>query len=392
LETLKIALIDLYGRFGGGQVSLSNMAHALSKKGHEVHILLGVKNIPRRVTELCSPNCYLHQTLGYSNLKDITKIFSKTRTYILKIHKSYEFDVISAQGITGLFVPPTLQDRLIVTLHGNNMQRGLMLFKFACEKSEMRSAVLRHSRNFFRDIIGHFLYGKLEKEVCEKAKIVIVLTPTEAYYARKWYSISSQKIRVVPNVVVDLKDDCSKEIRISPQQKVILSVGALEFIKGIPILTKAIGHVLASTKDVTYVSVGNGPLMSNVVELKIKFPDKVIILPQIASGLSSLYSRSLVLVHGSLYEAMSLSMAEAMLSGKPVVAFRLASIPDLIVDNVTGLLAKPVDSKDLANKTLSLIENGKEAVRIGVNAKNVVDKLYNEQIIGNSLERVLRDV
>ncbi len=392
LETLKIALVDLNGGLGGGQIALGSMAYALSKKGHEVHIILGLKNIPERLTKLCSPYCHLHQTLGYSNLIHITKIKEKANRYILNLHKTCKFDVINVQGITGMLIPPLLQDRLVVTLHGNNVKRGLTLFNFACKNSEMRTAIPKAPKNFFKNIFGHFFYGELEKKTCQKARLVVTLTPKEAYYAKKYYSILRQKIRVVPNAVINLKDNSSEVIHIPEQKKVILSVGALQFIKGTPILTKAMRYVLASREDAIYVSVGNGPLMSNVTELQAEFPKRVIILPQISTGLSALYARSAMLVQGSLYEAFGLSIGEAMLAGKPVIGFRLASIPHLVIDNVTGCLAKPACSRDLANKTLSLIRNEEKIRTMGSNARKMVDKLYNVQVIASSMERVLKEI
>ena len=85
-------------------------------------------------------------------------------------------------------------------------------------------------------------------------------------------------------------------------------------------------------------------------------------------------------------------MAEAMLAGKPVIAFRLASLPDLIVDNVTGCLAKPASSRDLATKTLSLIRNEEKLRKMGFNARKTVEKLYNVEVVGSSMERVLKEV
>ena len=392
METLKIALVDLSKHLGGGQIALGNMAYALAKKGHEVHIILGIENLPKRMTKLCSPQCHIHQTLGYHNLINIMNHREKVNRYILNLYKTSKFDVIDANGITAMLIPPSLQDRLVVTLHGNNLQRGLNLFLFSCRSQEMRITIPKASLNFFRNIFGHFLYGKLEKRACKNAKLVVTLTSTEAYYAKQHYSISLQKLRIVPNPIVALKDDNYKAIHIPEQKKMILSVGALEFVKGTPILAKAMRYVLSSTKDVIYVSVGDGPLMSNIRGLKAEFPEKVIILPHISSGLFSLYTRSSVLVQASLYESSSLSMAEAMLAGKPIVAFRLASIPQLVSDNVTGYLARPVCSLDLATKTLSLIRNEKAARNMGLNGRKIVDELYNVEVVGSKIERVLKEV
>lgn len=392
LETLKVALIDLSAYVGGGQIALCNLAYALSKRGHEVHIVLGMKNRPRHFVELCFPNCDLHYSSGYSNLFQLQKIMGETRRYISNLHKTHRFDVVNAQGLNGILISSQLQEHLVTTIHGNSIKRGLNLLQFACKNLEMRTAISKASKNFFENVLGAGLYGKLDKMACYKAKLVVTLTPTEAYYAQKYYSIPREKIRVIPNAVVNLKDNGPEVVCIPEEEKVMLSVGALEFIKGTPILVKAMRYVLASTQDVTYISVGNGSLMSNVRELKAEFPDKVIILPQMSDGLFSLYARSEALIHGSIYEAFGLSIAEAQLAGKPVIAFRLASIPDLVIDNVTGVLAEPGCARDLAIKTLSLIKDEEKIRNIGFNARKLAEKLWNVEVVGRRMERVLKEV
>lgn len=392
LETLRIALTDFSGRIGGGQVALANKAYALSMKGHEIHLILGTKDASWRLPHQCSPYCHLHPTRGYSDYSEAKRIVAKANRFILDLHRKLEFDIIDAQGINGIFVPTSLRDRLVVTVHGNNIKRGLTLIQFAFRNSEIRNCAMASSKNFFKHVFGHFLVGELEKKSCHAARFVVGLTKTEADYLQRYYSVPSSKIRVVPNVVVDFGNGISEEIGLPEKQRMIMSVGSLEFIKGIPILAKAMRNVLRDRSDVVYVSVGNGPLMDCVAKLKKEFPRRAVILPRIRDGLFGLYSRSLILVHASLYEAFGLSIAEAMLAGKPVVGFNLTSIPDLVNNNMTGLLAKPASSRDLAIKTLQLIDNEEEVRRLGRNAKDYVSKNFNAQVVGTQIERVFKEV
>jgi len=394
MESLKIALVDSYARFGGGHIALGNLAYALSRMGHEVHMLLGVENIPERLLRLCSQRCYFHQLPGYSSLTHVMKIREKTRAYISRLNTTWGFDVIDAQGISGLFVPSLLQNRLIVTLHGNNVERGLSLVKLTCKSSEMCMAIPKAPRSFAQNVIGHFLYGEIEEKACASAKYVVTLTPSEAYYAMKHYSIPREKIRIIPNAFPDpRKNDPQITNLILPEEKkIILSVGALDFIKGTPILARAMKYVLESAKDVAYVSVGNGPLLSYVLGLRAEFPGRVIILPSVSEGLPSLYDRSFAFIQASLYEAFSLSMGEAMQASKPIIAFRLASIPDLVVDNFTGCLAKPVSARDLASKTMNLITDEEKARAMGDNARETVKELYSAEAVGVVMEGLLKEV
>ncbi len=394
MEPLKIALLDSYARQGGGSIALGNLAYALSRKGHEVHLLLGLGDVPERLLTLCSQKCYFHQLHGYSHFADIERIKEKTRSFISKLNMTWGFDVIAAQGISGLFVPSSFQNRSIVILHGNNVERGLSLVKFSCTSSEMCMAIPKAPRNFAQNVIGHFLYGQIEKKACQNARYVVALTPSEAYYARKHYSIPSEKISVIPNALPDLGNNDSRitNVALPDKKKMILSVGALEFIKGTPILTRALKYILESTEDVAYVSVGNGPLLGYVKALKDKFPKKVTILPFVSSGLPSLYERSFALIHASLYEAFGLSIGEAMQASKPIIAFKIASIPDLVTDNLTGCLANPVSPRDLASRTMSLIMDEGRAQAMGDNARKSINKLCNAETVGVTMEELLKEV
>jgi glycosyltransferase involved in cell wall biosynthesis len=56
----------------------------------------------------------------------------------------------------------------------------------------------------------------------------------------------------------------------------------------------------------------------------------------------------------SLMEAVSLSALEAMASGKPVIATEVGGLPEIIKDEVTGLLVPPRDPTALADAIVRL--------------------------------------
>ena len=62
-------------------------------------------------------------------------------------------------------------------------------------------------------------------------------------------------------------------------------------------------------------------------------------VPDVAAWLR----RSAVLVHPVRWEGFGLALLEAMLAARPVVATRVSSIPEIVVDGETGLLVPPDD-------------------------------------------------
>jgi glycosyltransferase involved in cell wall biosynthesis len=69
------------------------------------------------------------------------------------------------------------------------------------------------------------------------------------------------------------------------------------------------------------------------------------------------------------YENFPRVILEAMACGTPVIASRLGSMPEIIKDNVTGLLFEPGNSTDLADKMNWLMTHGTERRKMGAAAR-----------------------
>jgi glycosyltransferase involved in cell wall biosynthesis len=74
----------------------------------------------------------------------------------------------------------------------------------------------------------------------------------------------------------------------------------------------------------------------------------------------------------SFWEGLPLSMVLAMGAALPVVASRVAGIPEVVSDGVSGLLVNPGDSAQLANALAALLQDGGLRARLGENARAFV--------------------
>jgi len=75
------------------------------------------------------------------------------------------------------------------------------------------------------------------------------------------------------------------------------------------------------------------------------------------------YSAADVLAVPSREDNMPLTAMEAQMSGRPVVAFNIGGLPDIVRHNETGFLARPLDTTHLATgilRSLSATHAGKE--------------------------------
>jgi glycosyltransferase involved in cell wall biosynthesis len=74
----------------------------------------------------------------------------------------------------------------------------------------------------------------------------------------------------------------------------------------------------------------------------------------------------------SLWEGLPLSLVLAMGAGLPVIASRVAGIPEIVQDNVNGLLVDPNDATQLAAAMVRLVEDQSLRAALGEAAKAFV--------------------
>ena len=138
----------------------------------------------------------------------------------------------------------------------------------------------------------------------------------------------------------------------------IIYVGKLAAYKGAGTLIEAMAQVAKSHPDATLTIVGDGDERESL-QRRTSEPDlagRVAFrgaLPQ--SQLPGLLRAAQVAVVPSLREGLGLVIVEALGCGCAVVASDLPAVRDVIADGRTGLLARPGDAADLAEKIGTLL-------------------------------------
>ncbi len=80
------------------------------------------------------------------------------------------------------------------------------------------------------------------------------------------------------------------------------------------------------------------------------------------------------------------SMLEAMACGRPCIITDVGGVSEWIKDDVTGLLVKPEQPEELANKIIELADNSEKRTTLGNNAHNLVVKSANKSAIMSDVE------
>jgi glycosyltransferase involved in cell wall biosynthesis len=72
-----------------------------------------------------------------------------------------------------------------------------------------------------------------------------------------------------------------------------------------------------------------------------------------------------------------INVLEAMACAKPVVGIDTKGMWDYILDKETGFLVDFADDESIAEKIVYLIQNKKEAIRMGINGRKLVEREYS---------------
>jgi len=142
---------------------------------------------------------------------------------------------------------------------------------------------------------------------------------------------------------------------------IILCVCRIAKSKSLEVLIKALPKLISQYPELKLVIAGPDfnykkillALIKNFdVEKNVVFTD---FLPR--HKLISLYKASDLFVFPSSFEAFGIVMIEAMAAGLPIIAANACAAPEIVKNNVNGLLFQPENDKDLADKIIKILKD-----------------------------------
>ncbi len=179
----------------------------------------------------------------------------------------------------------------------------------------------------------------------------------------------------------------------------ILAVGRLVEKKGYPILLEALAAVARAGRPVRCEIVGAGGLEGELrAQIERLGLERVVVLrgalthEQVARS----YRRADVFVQASVVlgngdrDGVPNSLLEAMASGLAVVASDVAGIPEVVTDEVTGLLVPPGDAAALAGGLISVVDSPALRGRLGTAAREHVVAELDRRACGRQVAELLR--
>ncbi|PYR31612.1 MAG: hypothetical protein DMF90_25265 [Acidobacteria bacterium] len=181
---------------------------------------------------------------------------------------------------------------------------------------------------------------------------------------------------------------------------VFLHTGRLVPMKGIIYTLKAFAKIAASHDCILRV-IGAGPeehparrlafdlgIAERVTFLgAVEFP-----VVQREMAIADVFVQHSVTTNEGETEGLPVAICEAMSYGLPIVATRHAGIPELVTDQVTGILAPEGDVDAMADAMASLAESSRMRLEFGNRGRSAVLRGFSMQAAQAALDGMLREV
>jgi glycosyltransferase involved in cell wall biosynthesis len=373
---MRLLLINSeYPPIGGGAANASaNIARLLAAQGHEVTLLTSrFADLPReetraRVRVVRIPA--LRRRVDHSNAAEQISFLVSAALWAVGRLRRRKPEVTLAffgapSGVVAWILKRLYGIPYIVSLRGGDVP-GFRPYDFR---------------------IYHKLMAPGLRLVWRGASAVVANSAGLRDLARRFYS--RIEIPIIPNGV-ELERFTPPDRSWSPPR--ILSVGRVVYQKGFDLAAQA----LAGLKELPWEwrIAGDGPQMVTLQQLvrDLGLRERVYFLGwQDSTRLKRCYAAANLFLFPSRHEGMPNAVLEAMASGLPVVATRIAGNEELVVDGETGALVAAEDVESLREALRPMLERAALRERMGRASRRRVQRSFSWTKVARQYEQILKE-
>jgi len=250
-------------------------------------------------------------------------------------------------------------------------------------------------------------------EALQKFDKIIACTHLEKKILNETLGIQEEKIKVISMGVDYKKFTLPKKLTpkrfnfkqkyFKPNEKnyrMVLFCGYKNYEKGAISILKAIPYILKKYRKVYFVFIGPSTIAFNRELSKIKkaFHPRVINLtPDNLTGYYDVkkiaaFNETDVFLMPSRSDAYGIAFLEAWASGKPVIGANIGATPEVIRDNIDGLLVGFDNYIDIADKVVLLLKKKRLNKNLGIEGRNKVQEKLSWDIIANKTHETYQEL
>jgi glycosyltransferase involved in cell wall biosynthesis len=288
--------------------------------------------------------------------------YAEFQRYMYELAAAYfnvdRYDLIHTQDVISTTAMARVRHRntaMVATLHG-------------CVAHEIRHI------NHPQDFIAHAYYDAIEHTGATSAEITHVANRWLKRILTHEYNVPGEQISVFPyGFDVDSFTKRMKEqtdIKRPSDKKVIIFSGRLVELKGIHYLLSALAKLKEKRKDWVCWIVGDGEKKEELLKQSrdLRLEKEVVFLGK-RDDVPALLRLSDIFVLPSLIENQSVSLIEAQIAGKAVIASNAGGLPEMVEHEVTGLLTPVGDTDALARNLHKLLKDDAYRAKLGANSQ-----------------------
>ncbi|MDD3887269.1 MAG: glycosyltransferase family 4 protein [Patescibacteria group bacterium] len=390
---------------GGAERYYFNLIKLLESKGHEVipFAMHDEKNYSSKYSKYFVSNVDFEKS-GHNLKKAWRVLYSfEAKKKFEQLIKDTNPDIIHIHNIYHQISPSILT---VAKKHKIPVVETLHDFKLICpnytlySKKELceQCKKYRYYKCTFRKCIKNkFWQSALASKEMYFHKLIriyennvnLFLAPSKFVYNKilEFGIITAEQITILPEFVYTKNNNLQQQ----NQENYVLYFGRLIKEKGIKTLISAMKKV----NNLELHIAGSGPDEQEFKDLvkkenlnNIKFLG---FLDQ--EKLKQEIRNSLFVIHPSeVYETFGLSILENYALAKTVIASNLGALPEIVKDKQTGLLFKAGDSDDLTDKINYLANNQNLVIKMGDNAKKIVEQKYSSEVHYQQLIKIYEEL
>lgn len=297
------------------------------------------------------------------NFFDLCHLIKAEKIQILHTH-GYRSNII------GLLASILLRVPIVTTVHGwTNHTNNVKLYEY----------LDRFFLRFFDKIIA----------VSDSIKNTLLNSRISIHKIEKIYNTINCK-EVNDGVSVD---EIRKRFHLSPNDKLVGTIGRLSKEKGVHYLLKAGSEIIATYPNVKILIIGNGPERQNleILAKQLRISENVIFCG-FQKNVTEFYHLIDIVVLPSITEGLPIVLLEALTYSKPVVATRVGGIPEVITNGKTGILVEPQNPSRLAEGIIRILRNSDETNRMVSEGRKLVEEHFNSKDWGKKIEKVYQEI
>ena len=380
---LKVAQVITRMDWGGSPDLVRIFCHSLQKHNFEVRLITGLSRNPsfktREFLESFKDNTIVLPELkrNISPLWDTVSLFK-----LYSIFRKEKFDIV----------------------HANTSKAGF-LARIASFFARVPCIVYMPHGHVFYGYFG-FLLSRilvfLERIAAKVTDRIIVLTQLEKKDFLNLGVAAQDAVCIIPSGLESseffvigntTKEELRKKHSLDFNKKIIGMVSRLEPVKGPKLFIETAKRILKTRDDVVFLVVGEGDMLYGLKNLVKEWgiEDSVLFLGWREDALELIASMDL-LVQPSLNEAVGRVLLEAQILGVPVVATQVGGIPEVVKNNLTGIIVPPRDSQALSGAICKLLDSDTLRLSMSEEAKKWVRKEFSSEEMMRKLIDVYKEV